>query len=157
MKDGEIELVRARMKQIETSRQAAEMMGKVMDPFIQAEREAKRAIQEEINVMRERSTQLKNLVSSFTALGASLNSLRQNAVTKAQTKSMGMRMDYERGKTGERTGMYMDADKEFGETISNAAQTQRTDASKVIGDTMSRGTKTNEDGSQTTLTDKEKS
>lgn len=146
MTAGEVELLRARMRQIETARQVSEMMGNVMKPFVEAEREAKSAAQAHINVLRDTVVQLRVLSSAFSAMGMNFTSSALNSKLKGETRIFAARQEYAKGATGEQTGASMDAQKEYVETLSTNAQTKRTDSAKAISDSLAKGAVTDSEG-----------
>ena len=146
MKDAELALLRARFNQIETARRVSEMLGKVMDPLIKAERETKRGVQEEINLLRERSVQLKALASSLSTLGVGIAAGSQNARVRSQSKSFSQEIDFSKGQSGAKTGVQLDAQRDMVQGLADAAETQRNELAKVFKETMSKGTGTNERG-----------
>ena len=155
MKEGEIQLVRARLRQIETARQVSEMMGGVMKPFVEAERDAKRAAQEHVNTLRQTGAALRALAVEFSTLGIAMASSSQNSNLRGETKIFSARSEYAKGATGEQTGAAIEAQIEYVQTVSSARQTQRTDSAKAIQDSLNKGT-TSKEGQEVSVSDKDK-
>ena len=155
MKDAEMELVKARIEQVEATRRVTEMIAGVMAPQLERAREARRQAQEEINLMRERSVQLRQLASDFSTLGISMAVSSQNVKTKAGTKRLTLLSDEMKGQTGEQTGARIEARMQQIQGLSEAIQTQRTEASKAIRQSLGRGTKSPGEGQPAILSEQE--